>query len=148
MAQQTQDVQREGWELPESGPNECHTVLQNTTIWTMSLAMKTSSGGNAGKAQPYVSNTANSQLLGFSVRQWAAPSGSDLVLAADEPAVFKRGIWSCPIKAGDVPTEALLNVPGGVFFDDSSGTVKATNAGTDCSGTLRALKGGRAWVEI
>jgi hypothetical protein len=141
MAQATADQCREFWSVPQSPPNEARTILQATTIYQMSLAMLV-----AGKARPYVSGTAGSTMLGFSRNSYAAPASADLVLGEDAPALFQRGVFACAGKAGDLPTEALIGKA--VAFDDSSGTVKATPAANDLTGTLRAIKNGYFWVEI
>jgi hypothetical protein len=141
MPAATSDLVRNAWALPELAPNECRTILQNTTIFAGSLAMLV-----GGKAQPYASGTAGASMLGLALKQYAAPAGSDLLLSEEQRAIFRRGVFGFPGKAGDLPDETLINKP--VFFDDSIGTVKATAAANDLSGTLRAIADGAYWVEV
>lgn len=140
MGAQTSDQIREFWALPEVAPNEAHTLLASRTFYKNALQMIV-----AGKVQPYVSGTAGSSMGGF-INDHYDLSASDIVLPDNQPAVLKRGVAACPGKAGDLPTELLLGKP--VYFDDSSGTVKATAAANDLSGTLRRIEGNAYWVEI
>lgn len=141
MAQQASDQVREFWALPEAAPNLAHTILAAQILYENALVMLV-----AGKARPYVSGTAGSTMLGWSRNHYEAPSGADLVLSNDSPAVFKRGVAACAGKTGDLPTDLLVGKA--VYFDDSSSTVKATAAANDLSGTLRAIKDGLFYVEI
>jgi hypothetical protein len=142
MAALTSDVVRPYRSLPELSPAEIHTILQNTTIYQGAVAMQV-----AGKARPCASGVAGSVLLGVALRQYAAPAGADLVLPDGQQAVFLRGVFPFAGLAGDLPTEALIDVPGGVAFADDN-TVKATAAANDCKGTLRAITEGSYFVEI
>lgn len=141
MAAATSDQIRVGWELPELGPNETHTVLQNTTIYQGSVAMLV-----AGKARPLVAATSGSTLLGVSLRQYAAPAGADLVLADGSQAIFKRGDFRFPGKAGDLPDETFIGKT--VYFGDDS-TVQATAPGApNLGGILRAITEGQYVVGV
>lgn len=141
MAAATSDQIRVAWSLPELAPNVAHTVLANKTIYQGSLAMLV-----AGKAQPYVSGTSGSTMLGVALRQYAAPPAADLVLLDGEQAVFRRGDFACSGKAGDLPDETFVGKV--VYFDDSSLTVKATPAANDLGGVLRAITEGYFIVEV
>lgn len=141
MAQQTADQLRTFWALPEAAPNAATTILAAQVLYENALCMLV-----AGKARPYVSGTAGSTMLGFSRNHYEAPSGADLVLSNDAPAIFKRGVAECAGKAGDLPTQLLIGKA--VAFDDSSGTVKATAAANDLTGILREIKDGLFYVEI
>lgn len=141
MAAATSDQVRVGWELPELGPNECHTVLQNKTIYQGSIAMLV-----AGKAQPLVAATANSVLLGVSLRQYAAPASADLVLADGSQAIFRRGDFLFSGLAGDLPDETKIGQT--VYFADDS-TIRATSPGAPAlGGILRAITDGQYVVGV
>lgn len=140
MAQAVADQVREYWSVPERAPNVGHTVLAAQTLYQNSLVMYV-----AGKMRPYIAATAGSTMGGWSRNSYTAPSGADLVLSNDAPAVLRRECAQCVGLAGDLPTDALIGKP--VAFADSSGTVKATVVTNDLTGTLRAIKDGFFWVE-
>lgn len=140
MAALTQDIVRLQDSLPELPPNLCHTQLTNTVIYQNAVAMHV-----AGVARPAASGVASSVMLGVAQRRYTASSGGNKAYVDDEPMVFKRGVFAFSGKAGDLPTDALINKP--VYFDDDQ-TVKATAASNDISGTLRFIKGGFYWVEV
>lgn len=147
-SQATASQIREFWSAPMSAPVECHVILAASSIFENSLAMKLTTGGTAGKAQPYVAGTANATLLGCSRNDQIAPPATDLVYPDDTPAIFLRGIRAFNAKLGDEPTDAQLNVSGGVAFADSNGNVQKTLTSNYATGTLRAITGGRYWVEL
>jgi hypothetical protein len=141
MSAATTDQVRPKWSTPVSAPNEAHTILQNRTIYQGAVAMLVS-----GKAQPLVAATANSTVLGVALRQYASPSGSDLVLADGNQAIFERGVFPFAGGAGDLPTEAKIGQI--VFFGDDN-TVQATTPGSPgLGGILRAITEGSYWVEV
>ena len=141
MSAATSDQVRVAWCLPELSPNECHTILQNKTVYQGSVAMLI-----AGKAQPLVAATANSTLLGVSLRQYAAPAGSDLVLADGAQAIFRRGDFLFSGLAGDLPDETKIGQT--VYFADDS-TVRATAPGApNLGGILRAITEGQYVVGV
>jgi len=143
MTALAQDVVRVGYSLPESAAAEAHTILANRICYRGAVCMQVS-----GKARPLVAATASSVLLGVALRRYESPAGADLVAADGQPFVFERGIFGFAGKAGDLPTEALLNVAGGVYFGDDN-TVQATTPGAPAlGGTLRAIREGLYWVEI
>lgn len=141
MPAATSDQVRVAWSLPELGPNECHTVLANRTIYQGSVAMLV-----AGKAQPLVAASAGSTLLGVALRQYSAPAGADLVLADGSQAIFRRGDFLLSGKAGDLPDETKINQT--VYFADDS-TIQATAPGSpNLGGTLRAITEGMYVVAV
>lgn len=143
MTALAQDIVRLCDSLPETSPAEVHTILANRICYQGSVCMQV-----AGKARPLVAATASSVLLGVALRQCASPSGSDLVSSDGNPFVFQRGIWGFLGKSGDLPTEALINVAGGVYFGDDN-TVQATTPGAPAlGGTLRSIRDGLYWVEF
>jgi len=143
MAALTQDVVRVAFSLPDVPPSEVHTILANRICYQGGVCMQV-----AGKARPLVAATANSVLLGVALRQYASPPAADLVAPDGQPFVFQRGVFGFAGKAGDLPTEALIDVPGGVYFGDDN-TVQATAPGVpNLGGTLRAIREGMYWVEI
>lgn len=139
MAAQTSDQIRQRWSQPEVAPNEAHTLLANAVVYQGAVAILVS-----GKARACASGVAGSSLLGVALRQYAA-GPADLVLPAEQPAVFLRGVFGFPGLAGDLPTEAQIGKA--VYFADDQ-TVKATAAVNDVSGVLRAIAEGLFWVEI
>lgn len=143
MAALTQDVVRVRYSIPESAAAEMHTILANKICYQGAVCMQV-----AGKARPLVAATASSVLLGVAMRRYEAPVASDLVAPDGQPFVFERGIFAFAGKAGDLPTEALIDVPGGVYFGDDN-MVQATTPGAPAlGGTLRAIREGFYWVEI
>lgn len=140
MAAATSDQVRSAWSLPELPPNEAHTILQAKTIYQGAVAMLVS-----GKAQPLVSGTAGSSMLGVALRQYAAPASADTVLPDGQQAMFLRGVFPFPGTAGDLPDETVINKA--VYFADDS-SVKKTPAANDLSGILRAITEGSFFVEI
>jgi len=143
MAALTQDVVRLQNSLPEVASSEVHTILANKICYQGGACMQV-----AGKARPLVAATANSVLLGVAMRHYEAPVASDLVAPDGQPFVFLRGVFGFPGKTGDLPTEALIDVAGGVFFGDDN-MVQATTPGAPAlGGTLRFIRDGLYWVEI
>lgn len=143
MTALAQDVVRVKYSLPEVASAEIHTILANQICYQGAVCMQV-----AGKARPLVAATASSVLLGVALRQYASPVATDLVAPDGQPFVFERGIFGFVGKAGDLPTEALIDVVGGVFFGDDN-TVQATTPGAPAlGGTLRAIREGLYWVEI
>lgn len=141
MPAATSDQVRVAWSLPELGPNECHTILANKTVFQGSVAMLV-----AGKAQPLVAATAGSTVLGVALRQYAAPAGADLVLADGSQAIFRRGDFLFSGKAGDLPDETFIGKT--VYFGDDS-TVQATAPGApNLGGILRAITEGSYVVAV
>jgi hypothetical protein len=142
MTALAQDVVRLYDSVPVSCPSEIHTQLASTTIYKGAVAMQV-----AGKARPLVAATANSVLLGVSLFQQVA-GASDRVVTDGAPFVFQRGVFAFDGKAGDLPTEALIDVAGGVYFGDDN-TVQATTPGAPAlGGTLRSIRQGFYWVEV
>lgn len=142
MAALTQDIVRVSDSLPESGASEVHTIAATRICFQGSVCMQV-----AGKARPLVAGVANSVLLGVAMRHYEA-GATDLVAPDGAPFVFERGVKGYVGKVGDLPTEALVDVVGGVYFGDDN-TVQATAPGApNLGGTLRYIRDGLCWVEI
>lgn len=142
MSAATQDQARTKWSLPELSPNEASVLGANRTLYQGAVAMQV-----AGVVRPVASGVVTSVLLGVSLRQYANTTGSNVTYADGQQMVFQRGVFPFGGLAGDLPTEALINVVNGVSFADDN-TVKATAAANDLKCTLRAIIDGQYFVEI